>query len=385
MQLNKRPKIWLATLLTLLCAIVGANNWAVRPQLFVYPLFGISLLLLSSNLANNKHNSTQEIQLKDNDQDTRFSNSIYLLIPIAIFWVNLHGSVIILFLLAIPYFLFYQRTKKFFLILILVFISILINPRGIMLWIDTFQILQASGNQFSQEWKPPVNSGWQMNLFFLWLLALIPLATFSKHKLKLYDWVWLLGFGWMALSGTRYVIWFLAVLLIFTGWFIQGLLKSKSSEMRFGLIKVNIGLFLIMILLPVSLLPGVRESWWDQSPTVLSSNTPVNAVEWLKQNPGLPGPLFNDYLFGSYLIFGLPENPVWIDTRFHNYPKDHWEDYLSISNSEAGWSEKLLNARIGTLILDLTGQKKLIFELERSSIYCELYRDDIAVIFSTCK
>ena len=26
---------WLATFLTLLCALIGANNWAVRPQLFV--------------------------------------------------------------------------------------------------------------------------------------------------------------------------------------------------------------------------------------------------------------------------------------------------------------------------------------------------------------
>ncbi|MDO9087050.1 MAG: hypothetical protein Q7U53_12660 [Anaerolineaceae bacterium] len=376
---------WLATFLTLLCALIGANNWAVRPQLFVYPLFGFSMLLLSSNFSINKSDSAQDIQLKDNEKENRFSTSIYLLIPIAIFWANLHGSVIILFLLVIPYFLFYKRTKKFFLILLLIFISTLLNPRGIMLWIDTFQILQASGNQFSQEWKPPVNSGWQMNLFFLWFLALIPLATFSKNKLKLYEWVWLLGFGWMALSGTRYVIWFLAIILIFTGWFIQGLLKSSSFEMRFGFIKINIGLFFILVLLPVSLLPGIRENWWDESPAVLSSNTPVNAVEWLKQNPGLPDPLFNDYLFGSYLIFALPEKPVWIDTRFHNYPKDHWEDYLSISNSEAGWSDKLLNAKIGTLMMDLTGQINLIYDLENSSKYCERYRDDIAVIFSMCK
>jgi hypothetical protein len=376
---------WLATLLTLICAFAGANNWAVRPQLFVYPLFGFSLLLLTSNLLCNESNSLKDNKLLDHDRDNQISNKFYLLIPIALFWANLHGSVIILFLLATPYFLFYKRTKKFFFILILVFLSTFINPRGILLWTETFQFIQASGIQYSQEWKPPINSGWQMNIFFLWLLAIIPLATISKNKLILYEWVWLLGFGWMALSGTRHVIWFLAILLIFTSWFIQGLLSSNSTEMKFGFIKINIGLFLIMVLLPISLLPGIRESWWDQSPAVLSSNTPVNAVEWLKQNSDLPDPLFNDYLFGSYLIFGLPEKPVWIDPRFHAYPKENWEDYLSISNSEAGWSEKLLNAKIGTLMLDLIGQKNLIYELENSSIYCERYRDDIAVIFSACK
>ena len=375
---------WIATGLTLICALAGASNWAVRPQIFVYPFFGLTLLLFSIDSLNNKSEPSIGNDSKSNIRENLISNYFYLLIPITLLWANLHGSVIILFLLAAPYFLFYKRKKKFLLILILVFLSTFINPRGPMLWIDTFQIIQASGNQFSQEWKPPINSGWQMNLFFLWLLAFIPLATFSKNRLNVHEWIWLLGFGWMALSGVRYVIWFLAILLIFTGWLIQGLQKSKSMHIRFGLVKVNLILVLIMSLLPISLLPGIREKWWIGFPTLISTDTPVNATNWLKQNPDLPDPLFNDYVFGSYLIFALPERPVWIDTRFHNYPKEHWEEYLSISNTEPGWSEKLMDARIGSLFLDLKSQKNLIFELENSSIWCEVYRDDVAAIFSAC-
>lgn len=374
---------WLATLLTLLCALAGANNWAVRPQMFVYPLFGFTLYLLStfSEKNTNPDNGFSHV----NKQPDEFSKKYYWLIPIALLWANFHGSVIVLFFLAVPFFLFHQRNKKFFFVLLLAFLATFINPRGPMLWLETIQLIQASGNQFSQEWKPPINSGWQMNLFFLWFLVFIPLVEFSSNKLKIHEWIWLLGFGWMALSGVRYVVWFLALLLIFTTWLIQGLLKEKLKEIKFKIIPFNIIFLVILSILPLSLLPGIRENWWDQSPEAVSSNTPIEAAAWLKQHPDLPGPIFNDYLSGSYLIHAVQESPVWIDTRFHIYTTQHWEEYLSISNAEPGWLENLKDNNIGTLFLDNSSQKNLIWELENSLYYCEIYQDEITSIFTICK
>ena len=369
---------WLATILTLTCALAGANNWAVRPQMFVYFLFGLILLMLNrwtepESDINQKIKPSQE-----------FSKKYFLLIPIAFLWANLHGSVVIFFFLTVPYFLFFQRNRKFFFVLLLAFLATCINPRGPLLWIDTFQLLQANGNQFSQEWKPPINSGWQMNLFFIWLLSFIPLVAFSSKKLSLYEWIWFLGFGWMALSGTRYVIWFLAILLILTSWLLQGLLRIKSNALKFDNLQFNIIFLTILILLPISLLPGIRENWWDQSPEVISKNTPVDAVDWFNQHPNLLEPLFNDYIYGSYLIHAAPEQQVWIDTRFHIYSVEHWKNYLSISNAELGWQEKLVENNIGTIFIDKISQDKLIAELKLSSYYCEVYEDDVSIIFSEC-
>lgn len=367
---------WLVTILTLVCALAGANNWAVRPQIFVYPLFGLSLLILELN--------NSETLEKTKKFDTSILRKFIWLIPIALFWVNLHGSVILLFLLIIPYFLFHQSNRTFLLIIILTFLATLINPRGINLWLDTFQILQATGNQFSQEWKPPTNTGWQMNIFFLWLLLFIPLVVFSRNKLKVHQWIWFLGFGWMALSGVRYVIWFLAILLIFTCYMFSDLLKFRTNSKFFPNLKLNIALLIILSLLPLSFLPGFRESWWKLSPPVLSNNTPVEASKWINQNIDSDEKIFNDYVFGSYFVYAIPDYPVWIDTRFHIYELSTWEDYLSISKGEPGWLEKLHSYQIEHLILSNDSQKNLLLSLEKNNYYCLVYEDEIASIFSPC-
>ncbi|HSM23986.1 MAG TPA: hypothetical protein VK856_03905 [Anaerolineaceae bacterium] len=371
---------WVATLLTLLCALAGANNWAVRPQMFVYPLFGLALIILNGE-------ETQHF-FQDSDDKTghaRFSKHFYWLIPISILWSNLHGSVIILFLLAFPYFLFNQRNRQFFIILCFIMLATFINPRGPLIWWDTVQIIQATGNQFSQEWKPPINSGWQMNFFFMWIILFVPLVSFSKNKLKKHEWIWFLGFGWMALTGTRYVIWFLALLLILTSQLLEGLLRERIYQGTFSNIKLNYGLLLIMVLLPTFLLPGIRENWWTESPEVMTKNTPIQATSWIQQNINPDDLIFNDYLFGSYMIYALPAHPVWIDSRFYPYPELLWQDYLSISNADLNWYEKLEHYQIDYLFLDNNSQKNLIMAIKQSKYYCQIYTDSTASIFSKCE
>ena len=46
----------------------------------------------------------------------------------------------------------------------------------------------------------------------------------------------------------------------------------------------------------------------------IAATFPSAAVEFVKEK-GLPGPLFNDYDWGGYLIWSLPEIPVSMDGR----------------------------------------------------------------------
>src|SRR6187200_379796 len=41
---------------------------------------------------------------------------------------------------------------------------------------------------------------------------------------------------------------------------------------------------------------------------------PAGAVEYIRQT-GLTGPMLNEYVFGGYLIWALPEHKVFIDGR----------------------------------------------------------------------
>jgi hypothetical protein len=50
----------------------------------------------------------------------------------------------------------------------------------------------------------------------------------------------------------------------------------------------------------------------------ISKTSPVGAVEFIRK-AHLPGPMLNDYLFGDYLMWALPEQKVFIDGRSEVY------------------------------------------------------------------
>jgi hypothetical protein len=149
---------------------------------------------------------------------------------------------------------------------------------------------------------------------------------------------------------------------------------------------VNYALSALILLFPLMMLPGIRESWWKDSPAPYHEpTTPIAAAKWLDQHPNLPGPLFAEFTFGSYLTYALPSRLLWIDNRFNAYPPEHWEKYQVISAAKYPW-ERLLDAdKVNLLMLSLHTQTNLVEAVEDSGLWCEQYRDKTAVIFSRCE
>lgn len=50
----------------------------------------------------------------------------------------------------------------------------------------------------------------------------------------------------------------------------------------------------------------------------IASENPTGAVAWLKAHP-IPGHMLNEYQYGGYLIWALPEHPVFVDGRADLY------------------------------------------------------------------
>jgi hypothetical protein len=357
----------LATLLVLLSALAGSNNWTHRPQLFVYGLFVWALLLLW-----NWH------QGKD--------KQIWWLVLVSLLWANLHGSFVLLFILAGAALLFGKGDKKR-LMIVLFFVGAvtLLNPRGLTLWRAVLETIFAPGSQdISVEWVPPVNAGWQMGIFFLWLLSLAPLTAYSNRRLPLFCWVWFLGFGWLALSGMRYVIWLLFILVPLTAflatdwserWFDRPIVVRQSAA------NVILGLFFILI--PLITLPGIRDVWWKDAPPTLSKDTPVEAINWLSAHEALPGEMWSDIHFASYQFYALPSRRVWIDTRFWLiFPPALFDEYREIATAASNWQELLDKYDINLLLLSRISQPKLITALEKSPAWCRLYEDEIALVYT---
>jgi hypothetical protein len=244
-----------------------------------------------------------------------------------------------------------------------------------------------SDQLFSVEWFPPQNSGWQLNIFFAWMSAIAPIAALSNKRPSLMEWVLFLGFGWLAFSGIRYVIWCLFILVVMTAAPLADLTRGKlDASVKTSSPLLNSSIAVLFMLLAFMYLPGIRETWWSEAPEpyALESN-PIAAVDWLKEHPELPGPMWNDFAFGSYVAFALPSRPTWLDTRFFVFPPDQMKDYQTVSHASAGWDSLLQHNRVNLLLLSATSHSELIASAAASNDWCEQYRDQYAVIFSRCE
>ncbi len=386
-----------ATILLILLGLSSSSNWVMRPQLFAYPLFVLCLF------------SVFEWQ--------KGNNRFLFFFPLSTFlWANLHGSFVLPFLIAGAALVFgsdeneltaktakdakknlflsvlgalsgSKKRQGMFVTILAMFVASLLNPHGFGVWQYLVFILNnPSDYLFSVEWRPPTNEGWQMNIFFAWILAFPLVASFSKQKLSWLEWIFVLGFGWLALSGVRYVIWFMFLLAIFTAKFVS---EWTSTYIDKPIEKINprtnIAIAVMLLLLSLVFMPGVRDSWWEGAPELYElSTTPVDAVEFLKTREDLPGPLWNDYAFGSYLEFTLPSRPTWMDTRMYSFPQTMWEEYVRVTNGE-GWQKMFDREGINLLLLSQAAQPNLIQAVSESPNWCEEYKDDHAVIFSRCE
>jgi hypothetical protein len=352
-----------ASLVSLVGVLTSSNNWSVRPQLLAYPLFALALLILYR-----WHKGEKKIA--------------WWLPLVSLVWVNLHGSFVILILLVGAALVFGRGDRRMLgLAFAWVLAATFANPRGFGSWTYVFSSLTAASSQiFSGEWGPPVNAGWQMNIFFLWLLFFPLLAFLSPRKLDRLEWTWFLGFGFLALWGERYVIWFVFILIVLTACLLADWEKKFIRESSPGIPVLNLVLNVMFILLSLAFLPGLREMWWNQSPPA-TENTPIAATEWLATHPDLPGPLWSEIGFSSYLEFALSQRPTWIDTRFEVFPVEQWQQYKDITYASYNWKSQLDATGTKLLMVSSQYQPDLLMALSASADWCDIYHDPIAVIY----
>ena len=356
-----------ASAIVFIAGLAGSNNWSIRPQLFAYPLFMAALWLLFEWQAGRQ-------------------KWLWLLIPLGLAWTNLHGSFILLFILTGAAFVFGRGDRKIlFLIVLITLGGTFINPRGAVLWQSVIGTFTSPGaRNLSPEWLPPVNQGWQMNLFFAWLILLVPLASFGRKKLSAFEWVLFLIFSWLALTGIRYVIWDILILAVISSALIPAPAAGIPAQSSPVFARINYSMGIIFLFLPLILLPGIRDGWWKGSPSAIAPNTPVTAADWLNQHPELPGPMWNDVVFGSYLIHAVPGRPVSMDTRIQViYTAEQMGAYLLVQSAQPGWDALLKEDHVNLLFLTGT-QPAILKAVQNSNSWCRQYQDDVAFIYSRC-
>jgi hypothetical protein len=109
----------------------------------------------------------------------------------------------------------------------------------------------------------------------------------------------------------------------------------------------------------------------------MSKTLPVKACDYIRDHK-LPAPLFNNYEWGGFIAWYLPEYPVSIDGRNDLYGDDVNLRYFQIANGEAPMGSELHFAYAGTTIVPI--DSPTAEGLSAGPRFTPVYRDDVALV-----
>jgi len=360
-------------------ALIGAlTGWffatvglAIRPLLIGYICLVLELLLI--HLAR-----------------TRNRRWLMALPPLFAIWVNCHGSFVVGLLVLGAYWgcSFFDLSlgalvcrrwpshDRRWLGLAGVFCvaALFVNPVGIrfVAYPFVFMLNQAHGFSYVDEWKPlDLSESRAIALFavagLIFLMALIRRGEFFLEELVLLA----LGFG-MAVQHQR----MLFVFGILAAPVVTRLLSGawERYDPRRDLRVANAVLMLASLAVMFAVFPN-RVQLQQQ----VAKTSPVRAVDFIRR-AGLRGPMFNEYDFGFYLIWALPEQKVFIDGRSDVY------DSNGVFDEMARWARvqenpTLLLNRYGINYCLLRKGTPMTYVLPFLQGWRRVYADDLAVVF----
>jgi hypothetical protein len=295
-------------------ALVGAMTiWlfstvglAIRPQMMGYLLLMVELLLLHMGR-------------------TRDSRFFFCLPPLFAIWVNTHGSFSLgLVIAGVTLFSAYipfragliecsgwspGSRRSLLWAVVLSVAALLLNPVGMkqVLYPINTLLHQPVGLGEVQEWQPLAIDD-PRAYALLAVLACIALLIIGRQKKILWQELLMLAAGtWLAVSHRR----MLFVFGMLAAPVLSRLLADEwdnyhvEQDRRLpNLVLIAASLFTIFLAFPNS----------EKLTQQVSDQSPAKAVEFIRANQ-LSGNMLNEYVFGGYLIWAMPEHPVFVDGR----------------------------------------------------------------------
>jgi len=139
-------------------------------------------------------------------------------------------------------------------------------------------------------------------------------------------------------------------------------------------------IFNVILLIPLIACLIKLKSVIYSPPTQERVGVPLNAVSHLKQN-NITGNTFTDpNIWGGYLIWETPANPVYIDGRIDMYGDQFIHDYIGMIRGITPWQEPF--DKYGVQVAIVSPSSTLRLQLEQSPQWQQRYRDEMAVVFT---
>jgi hypothetical protein len=333
---------------------VASVVWSPRPQIMSLVMFGLISYLLYLFKWKKK-------------------NYLVWMLPIFLIWANLHagyvlgiiligsligGELINKLILGSPgSSLDWPELRCLALVVAGCMVMVLVNPFGIGMWKIPFntvgvQVLQ----DLISEWaSPDFHQLFQQPLLWMLFLVITVLGTSTK-KIDGADLLSLLVFSWLAFTARRNFGPFAMVSAPLVTRYLdmdlekwKGKLAHDEKEISIGARNwINSAVIILLMATAGWKAFDVNETTFIQSAE--EGIFPVEAVEYL-QNEQLPGNIFNEYNWGGYLIWNLPEYPVFVDGRTDLYGDVVLADYLFVMSGQIGWKDILDQYGVTILLL----------------------------------
>jgi hypothetical protein len=217
-------------------------------------------------------------------------------------------------------------------------------------------------------------------IFFIFVIVCVALLAYAKKRPDLTDMLLLGAFFWLALGATRNIVWFGFIATPLMVVQAASLFKPSTKKIKtVGSVAMNWAVIACLGIFLLGALPWIKPHLGlpQDIGNVLSVDTPVAAVEAMKQDPNRPQHLFHTEGFGSYLIWAAPEQPVFIDTRIELYPYEQWSDFINLSQGKA--LDEIVKYDIDGFLLDKKRQAGLIEELAKMSSWSTYYEDEYTI------
>lgn len=312
--------------ITLLAAWAASNHWLARPHIFSFLL----LFLWNDAL---RRQTGRKLTL--------------CLAGLTLLWVNLHGGFLAGFVTLGAYWLGaamerqWPRVQELTVTGLVCGLVSLLNPSGYRLHWHNIGFLQTS---FLTDWLAEYSSvnfhAPEARGFLVWLASIFLTLVLVRPRLTASAGILLLVWTYFGLYATRNI----PLLAIISAPIIAGALpawrRTESQTVGSGW-----GWWLVAgagILLAVNPRPTVMpaEQW------------PVKAVEFIRAHPEkFTGKMFNQYMWGGYLLEALPEHKVFVDGRTDFYGEGLIREFADVTALRPGWQKILRRHQVDWVLM----------------------------------
>lgn len=357
---ESRP--YAAGVLVLWAAVVTIPAWGARPQMFTMLLASAFLWLL------------------DRYKSTDNPHWLWLLPLLMAPWVNLHAG----FAIGIALILLYasgdwlggnrKRIVPLLMSAAACGLVIPLNPNGFRLYTYPFQTVNSSSIVgYIQEWASPDFHRQIYRLFLLFVVVGIVVLARSRQRLTAVEAIPLLATLAAALGSARHIPFFVFIAVPILSLRIP---EVASSEIR-GPVRSSAHAAIAVLALFAAGLHATKVIR-DELRAELKE-FPVAATEFLRQH-SLPGPVYNNYDWGGYLVAHAPEYRVFVDGRSDLYGDALLTEAVRAYEARPGWNSILERHSVRTVLVG--ADVPLATVLRESNDWRNVFEDPQTAVFT---